>query len=77
MVVVVSALFTVCEAAVDVLVLKFGSPPYEAVSDFVPAEVKVIAQLPAATVPVQLWVPSLTVTMPVGVPLPGAFTVTA
>src|SRR5437667_10310411 len=30
-------------------------------------------QLPAATLALQLWVPSLTVTVPVGVPLPGAF----
>ena len=29
-------------------------------------------QVPAATLPLQLWVPSLTVTVPVGVPLPGA-----
>jgi hypothetical protein len=29
-------------------------------------------QVPAATVPVQLSTPSLTVTLPVGVPLPGA-----
>src|SRR2546422_11465320 len=33
-------------------------------------------QLPAATVALQLWVPSLIVTLPVGVPLPGAFAVT-
>ena len=31
---------------------------------------------PAATVPVQLSVPSVTVTFPVGVPLPGGFAVT-
>jgi len=30
-------------------------------------------QLPAATLALQLCVPSLTVTVPVGVPLPGAF----
>src|SRR4029077_11880753 len=30
-------------------------------------------QLPVATLALQLWVPSLTVTLPVGVPLPGAF----
>src|ERR1041384_2143033 len=33
-------------------------------------------QVPAATVPVQLVVPLLTVTLPVGVPAPGEFTVT-
>ena len=37
---------------------------------------KAIEQLPAATVPVQLWVPSETVTLPAGVPFPGAVTVT-
>ena len=30
-------------------------------------------QLPAATLALQLCVPSLTVTLPVGVPVPGAF----
>src|SRR5207249_12331684 len=34
-------------------------------------------QFPAATVALQLWVPSLTVTVPVGVPFPGAAAVTA
>src|SRR5947199_2968152 len=34
-------------------------------------------QSSAATVALQLWVPSLTVTVPVGVPLPGAAAVTA
>src|SRR2546422_4953895 len=33
-------------------------------------------QAPAATLALQPWVPSLTVTVPVGVPLPGAFAVT-
>ena len=33
-------------------------------------------QFPAATVPVQVAVPSVTVTLPVGVPLPGEFTAT-
>ena len=35
-----------------------------------PAEVGVKVQLPAATLPLQLSVPSLTVTLPVGVPPP-------
>ena len=48
-----------------------------AVNDFAPAEVKVRIQEPEATVPVQLFVPSLTVTLPVGVPDPGAVTATA
>jgi hypothetical protein len=38
--------------------------------------VNVMLQLPAATLPLQLCVPSLTVTVPVGVPLPGALAVT-
>jgi hypothetical protein len=46
------------------------------VSVFEPADVDAIEQLPAATVPTQLAVPSLTVTLPVGVPVPGALTVT-
>ena len=33
-------------------------------------------QLPTATVALQFWVPSLTATVPAGVPLPGAFAVT-
>jgi len=33
-------------------------------------------QLPTATVALQLWVPSPTVTVPVGVPLPGAVAAT-
>src|SRR3989442_15934234 len=33
-------------------------------------------QLPAATVAEQFWVPSVTATVPVGVPLPGAVAVT-
>src|SRR2546426_6574769 len=41
-----------------------------------PAELNAMLQLPAATLAVQLWVPSLTVTVPVGVPLPGAVAAT-
>ena len=37
-----------------------------------PAELNAMLQLPVATLALQLWVPSLTVTVPVGVPLPGA-----
>ena len=47
-----------------------------AVSDFGPAVVNVIVHWPAATVPVHESVPSVTVTFPVGVPPPGASTVT-
>jgi hypothetical protein len=67
---------TVCGSAADVLPLKFEFPAYVAVRLFAPAVVKVSEQFPAATVPVQLTVPSLTVTLPVGVPVPGLFTVT-
>ena len=77
-VVVVFALFTVCEV-VPKLVLKLPSPAYVAVIVFDPANVKANAQLPAATVPVQLFpLPSLTVTVtfPLGVPMPGATTLT-
>jgi len=41
-----------------------------------PAELNAILQLPVATLALQLWVPSLIVTLPVGVPLPGAFATT-
>jgi hypothetical protein len=41
-----------------------------------PAELNAILQLPIATLVLQLWVPSLTVTVPVGPPLPGALAVT-
>jgi len=44
-----------------------------AVTLYAPAELNAILQLPAATLALQLCVPSLTVTVPVGVPLPGAF----
>ena len=37
-----------------------------------PAELNAILQLPVATLALQVWVPSLIVTVPVGVPLPGA-----
>ena len=43
-----------------------------AVSVRAPRVVSVIEQDPAATVPTQLSTPSLTVTLPVGVPAPGA-----
>ncbi len=41
-----------------------------------PGVVRVIIQVPAATLAVQLSTPSDTVTVPVGVPAPGEFTVT-
>jgi hypothetical protein len=75
-VVVVAASFTVWARPADTLPAKFASPAYVAVSVFAPAVVEVSAQLPAVTVPMQLALPSLTVTLPVGVPLPGVFTAT-
>jgi len=48
--------FTVCGSPADVLPLKFESPAYVAVSDLLPAEVKVTLQLPspaALMLPVQ------------------------
>jgi hypothetical protein len=77
MLVVVSALFTVCAVdGVEALPKKSASPAYVAVRAFVPGVVKVMEQVPAVTVPVQLCEPSETVTLPVGVPLPGAVAVT-
>jgi hypothetical protein len=53
--------------------MKFVSPEYVAVRVLgLPAVFDVSEQLPAPTGAKQLSVPSLTVTVPVGVPLPGA-----
>src|SRR5574341_1452190 len=68
-----TAVFTVC-GAVPELRLKLLSPEYEAVSVLPPALVDVMEQPPAATEAEQLApVPSSTVTVPAGVPAPGAF----
>jgi hypothetical protein len=75
-VVVVIALFTVWGCVVELPPLKLLSPPYVAVSIFGPAVVNVSMQLPVATVDIQFTTPSLTVTFPAGVPLPGELTVT-
>ena len=61
---------TVCAAIGELLPLKLLSPAYVAVSVLLPVLVKVSEHWPAATVAVQETVPSLTVTFPVGVPLP-------
>jgi hypothetical protein len=66
----------VCETPTDALELKFVSPAYVAMIVFAPAVVEVKEQLPAETVPTQLADPSLTVTLPDGVPLPGALAAT-
>ena len=64
------AIFTVCDNAEDVLTLKFGSPPYDAVIECEPAinvEVLKVA-FPLASVPVpSVALPSLNVTRPVAV----------
>jgi len=76
-VVVVLAGLTVCDSAADADPLKLASPTYAAVRVRVPVELNVIEQVPAATVPLQLSpVEAVTVTLPVGVPAPGALTVT-
>ena len=67
---------TVWETPLDTLPVKFASLPYVAVNVRIPLVVKVIIQLPAATVAIQLSTPSDTVTVPVGVPAPGEFTAT-
>ena len=74
--VVVTAWFTVWDTPAEALPMKLVSPAYVAVIVLVPVEVEVREQFPAAAAPVQLAVPSLTVTLPVGVPLPGALAAT-
>ena len=54
----------------DVLPAKLASPAYVAVRVLVPIVSGASVQVPAATVPVHVAVPSLTVTFPVGVPPP-------
>src|SRR5207302_696561 len=61
----------------EVLPLKFVSPPYVATRDLFPAVVDVRLHVPRATAAKQVSVPSETVTLPVGVPAPGAVTATA
>src|ERR1041384_2516 len=78
-VVVVSALFTVCGVAgEEALPLLLVSPAYVAVRLLAPADVNVTSHCPAETAAVHWLVPSLTVTLPVsGVPRePGALTAT-
>ena len=69
-VVVVLALFTVCDKAVEVLTLKFASPPYDAVIECEPAinveVLKVAFPLLSEPVP-SVVLPSLNVTRPVAV----------
>src|SRR5919201_187722 len=74
----VAGRFTVCAAVALVLPLKLGSPAYIAVNVRAPPPFSVMEQVPAATVPVHVSVPplALTVTLPLGVPLPGELGVT-
>ena len=76
MVVVVLALFTVCDTPVDVLTVKLVSPAYVAVTVFAPDVAEVSEHVPAEAAAVHVDVPSLTVTLPVRDPAPGAVTAT-
>jgi hypothetical protein len=67
---------TVCETPGDVLGLKLASPEYVATSVLLPDVVDVSVHEPASTAAMQLSVPSVTVTVPVGVPAPGGVGVT-
>ncbi len=72
------AAFTVCAAVADALVRKLASPAYVAASVFAPGVVNVRSQVPALAAAVQdVPAPSLTVTLPLGVPAPGLVTATA
>src|SRR5881396_3211640 len=62
------------------LVLKFPSPPYEAVIEWLPTDSELVVvnvAWPELSVPVpSVVLPSLNVTVPVGVPVPGAAALT-
>ena len=68
--------FTFCDSAADVPPLKFESPLYTAVIEWVPSASDAVANvafLLLLSVPVpSSVVPSMKVTVPVGVPTPGA-----
>ena len=72
--VVVAAVLTVWETGADVLVAKSAVATYVAVTDFVPGVVDVNAHEPVPPLrdALHVAVPSLTVTLPPGVPVPGA-----
>ena len=72
----VLALFTVCPTPADVDAAKFALPLNEAVTLLAPAVVETSEQDVDGSVVEQLLVPSLTVTVPDGVPAPGAVTAT-
>ena len=74
-VVAVSALFTAWVSAAEALAAKFGSPPYSAVMLWLPTprvEVLKAAVPPLSGAVPKVVAPSLKVTVPVGVPVPGA-----
>jgi hypothetical protein len=69
---------TLCVMPVDALELKLLSPAYETANVFGPALANVIVHAADATVAVhESPVPSFTITLPVGVPLPGGDALTA
>ena len=74
---VVPAAFTVCAAPAEALPPKSASPAYVATRLREPGVTSAREQLPAATGAVQLSTPSLTVTLPVGVPPAGGIGATA
>ncbi len=76
-VVVVFALLTVWATPAEVLSLNSSLALYVAVIVLGPATCDVRVQLPAATVPMQKSMPSLTLTWPDGVPVPGLLTATS
>ena len=68
--------FTVCETEGEAMPLKLASPEYVAMRFLAPEVVGVRLHDVAGKVIVQLTVPSETMIVPVGVPLPGAVTLT-
>ena len=74
--VVVLAALTAWPTADEVLDAKLPSPAYAAVMDFVPVLVDVSEHWPTEIDAEQVADPSLTVTLPVGVPAPGPVTET-
>jgi len=75
----VLALFTVCASPLEVLTLKFPSPPYSAVIVCDPTDkllvVRVASPVPSSVSVPNVVTPSLNVTVPLGVPAPGALAV--
>lgn len=77
--VVVPAMFTVCMSVLDVLAEKLLLPPYAALIEWLPrlsVEVLNVAIPPLSVFEPKVVAPSLKVTVPVGVPDPGATALT-